>query len=214
MLPGLGATAAEWEAVTTALGVTRTVVWYELPGHGNRNALPEPASIGALAADLATRLIATAAAPVTLIGHSLGGVIALSAAIAYPERCRALVLIGTTPEAAPPEEREQMRRLAGHLLGAGDSSRAAVARAYAERPDQTGLLEGLTVPALIVAGELDGWHAQRGAELLHGWMPNSRLVRIAGAGHHPHREQPGALLAAMLAFLQEVDGQSIDSTAL
>jgi len=71
-----------------------SVLAVDLPGHGRSagHALP---SIGAIA-DWIVRLIETAGiAKATLIGHSMGSLIALEAAARHPHRVRALGLIGT-----------------------------------------------------------------------------------------------------------------------
>lgn len=67
-------------------------------------------------------------------------------------------------------------------------------------------LADLSVPLLVVIGELDGPPAQRAAALLAGKVPGARLERIAGAGHFPNLEQPAAFRAALTAFLDERDG--------
>ncbi len=203
LLHGLGGSAADWTEVAGAAAARAPALALNLPGHGGRTAQIRPLTIADLTADVVERLAEHQLGRVHLLGHSLGGVIALDFAIQYPKRCGALVLVATTPEAATVEERAASARL-GPVLA------AAIARAWVERPDKTPALGAITTATLIVVGEQDRPAFQRGAELLHGWMPNSRLVRIAGAGHHPQHDQPEAFTATLLAFLQEVDGQSID----
>ena len=69
----------------------------------------------------------------------------------------------------------------------------------------------LAVPTLVTVGERDSPRFQMGAELLHGWIPNSRLVRVAGAGHTPHSERPVSFCCHVLDFLADVDKQGATS---
>jgi len=71
-----------------------SVLAVDLPGHG-RSAGPALPSIGAIA-DWVERLIETAGiGKATLIGHSMGSLIALEAAARHPHRVSSLGLIGT-----------------------------------------------------------------------------------------------------------------------
>jgi pimeloyl-ACP methyl ester carboxylesterase len=55
--------------------------------------------------------------------------------------------------------------------------------------------------ALVVVGAEDGDFLP-GADLFAAHLKHAQRVMIAGAGHHPHREQPAAWLAAVEAHLQ------------
>lgn len=66
---------------------------WELPGHGRR---ARDETMGPLT-DLAAEAAAAVDAPTTWLGWSLGGLIAMRAALDYPEKVRALVLVCATP---------------------------------------------------------------------------------------------------------------------
>ena len=72
----------------------RDVLAVDLPGHG-RSAGPALASIEALAEWIAALLAALELGPATLIGHSMGSLIALECAARQPQRVSGLVLVGT-----------------------------------------------------------------------------------------------------------------------
>ena len=72
----------------------------DLPGHG-QFAERRPATFAACDAYLRT----LAEEPVTLAGYSMGGRIALHAALALGDRIERLVLIGASPGLADPAER-------------------------------------------------------------------------------------------------------------
>ena len=70
------------------------VIAVDLPGHGESDPLPG-VSVEEYAAVVAEFLIALECGPVVVIGHSLGGAIALALAARHPELVRGLVLIAS-----------------------------------------------------------------------------------------------------------------------
>src|SRR5262245_25605070 len=79
--------AQRWAALAPA----RTILVPDLPGHGDSPALPPDADLDALAA--AALASATGLpGPLTVVGHSLGGRVALAAARRAPDRLSDVVL--------------------------------------------------------------------------------------------------------------------------
>ncbi len=72
----------------------RNVLAVDLPGHGRSPGPPLP-SIEAMADWLVRALDAAGIERAALVGHSMGSLVALEVAARYPERTRALVMIGT-----------------------------------------------------------------------------------------------------------------------
>ena len=70
------------------------VLAVDLPGHG-RSAGPALANVEAMAGWLLALLDATGVSAASLVGHSMGSLVALQAAGQAPERARDLVMIGT-----------------------------------------------------------------------------------------------------------------------
>jgi pimeloyl-ACP methyl ester carboxylesterase len=127
-------------------------------------------------------------------GHDFGAAILLALCTLSAWRMQGLILVGATPEVYTPEE---MSGGMPDIDGAGQAQRRS--------PGFMDRLEFITTPTLIVVGEADAPFFQRGAELLHGWMPFSRLVRIPDAAHHPHVENPAVFAAEVAAFLHEME---------
>ena len=75
----------------------RLVVAPDLTGHGASPPLPPGADLGVLAADVLDTIGRLGAAPAALVGHSLGGRVALRAALAEPYAVAAVVLLDITP---------------------------------------------------------------------------------------------------------------------
>ncbi|MFK0260162.1 alpha/beta fold hydrolase [Streptomyces angustmyceticus] len=78
---------------------------------------------------------------------------------------------------------------------------AAALRGRAERPDYTGLLSHIAVPALVVVGADDAYTPVGDALDIHERIPDSRLTVIEQAAHMPNLEQSDAFNAALGAFL-------------
>jgi len=95
------------------------VLAVDLPGHG-KSAGPPLASIGAMAAWVIAVIdtLPVLGAPASLIGHSMGALIALEAAGRFPERVRALVLIGAA--AAMPVHKDLLAAAAANEHAAID----------------------------------------------------------------------------------------------
>ena len=91
-LHGIGGAAALWEATARGLPGRRLLAWNQ-PGYGG-TPLITPLTFRALADALAAQLDAPA---VDLVGHSMGGMIAMEFALRHPTRVRRLVLYATTP---------------------------------------------------------------------------------------------------------------------
>ena len=90
LVHGLGGAAANWLALAPLLLPGRAMLVPDLPGHGGSEALPAAQSLNAYADRLALLLDR----PAAVVGHSLGGAIALRLAIRRPELVSALVLAG------------------------------------------------------------------------------------------------------------------------
>jgi pimeloyl-ACP methyl ester carboxylesterase len=94
LVHGLGGAAANWLALAPLLLPGRRLLVPELPGHGGSSPLPAAPSLNAYADPLAALLEREGAAPAVVIGHSLGGAIAVRLAIRRPDTVRAVVLAG------------------------------------------------------------------------------------------------------------------------
>ena len=92
LVHGLGGTIANWLALAPALAERHRVVIVDLPGHGGSAPLPAAPRVDAFADAVLAVLEAEDALPAPWIGHSLGGLVALRAAVRRPEAVRGIVL--------------------------------------------------------------------------------------------------------------------------
>ena len=134
---GITASHLAWPAVAARLGGIRMIA-PDLRGRGRSNRLPEPWGIRDHADDLARVLDHFEIERAVVLGHSMGGFVAVRLADQYPERVSAVVLIdGGLPlpilDAAPVED------LPARLLGpAGERLK----QTYASRSEYQRLWRG------------------------------------------------------------------------
>src|SRR3954453_22904635 len=77
LIHGIAGTNAVWEEVFPELATDHTVIAPDLPGHGESGASAGDYSLGAMAATVRDLLIALGHERATVIGHSLGGGVAM-----------------------------------------------------------------------------------------------------------------------------------------
>ena len=95
LVHGIASRAAQWHRVMGVLGRTCHVVAPDLLGHGESAKPRGDYSLGAHACGLRDLLAALGHDRVTLVGHSLGGGIAMQFAYQFPERVERLALVNS-----------------------------------------------------------------------------------------------------------------------
>src|SRR5208282_3466360 len=95
LIHGMAGTYESWQAVIEPLARRHTVLAADLPGHGASAPGGGDYSLGALAAGLRDLLIGLGHERATLVGHSLGGGIAMQFSYQFPEIVERLVLVSS-----------------------------------------------------------------------------------------------------------------------
>ena len=95
LVAGLAADGSYWLPAVDALAQRHTVVLVDNRGCGRTTPLGAPASVGAMADDCMALVRHLDLAPATLVGHSMGGMIAQACAARYPDEVDRLVLVAT-----------------------------------------------------------------------------------------------------------------------
>jgi pimeloyl-ACP methyl ester carboxylesterase len=138
LLHGLGASRRLWYRVTPLLAESgRRVLALDLPGFGDSPPAGPGFEFAAVTGALAQALTHRSRRPFELLGHSLGGAVALQFAIEYPELVRRLVLAapaGFSPRPRPIADIAGtlagpalcLRRIAGGPLSVSPSARRAI----------------------------------------------------------------------------------------
>ena len=95
-LHGIGGNYHSFEPQLTALKGFRNIAW-NMPGYGSSEANVWPPTFASLSDALSDFLVHMNLDSAHLVGHSIGGMLALEHAVRKPEHVRSLTLVGTTP---------------------------------------------------------------------------------------------------------------------
>jgi pimeloyl-ACP methyl ester carboxylesterase len=118
LVHGWGGSASNWVELAPALARGRRVVVPELPGHGGSAALPGAESLVPFADAVAAALAQEGGGPAPVVGHSLGGVVALRLALRSPDTVSGLVLAAGAGISSSTPQARRVLAIAG-LLKAG-----------------------------------------------------------------------------------------------
>jgi pimeloyl-ACP methyl ester carboxylesterase len=189
------------------LGPRFEVLAVDLLGHGNS---PVPDDPDAYTRDLALAdlddVLATLDSPAVLVGHSLGGYLALAHAVTRPQAARAIVVINTGPGFRDPEKRQ-----------AWNDRSIRNANKFGVPPQVTNLnlqndsvvMERLTeivIPVLVLAGEQDRPEYVASGEYLERKVSSARLQVIAGGEHSMHETTHAGEVATAIEDFLSVQG--------
>ncbi|WP_422774505.1 alpha/beta fold hydrolase [Plantactinospora sp. WMMC1484] len=199
LLHALGESGHDWRGVLPELARSHRVHVPDLRGHG-ASGFPGQYSFELIRDDVLGLLDALGVPETVLIGHSLGAVVGLLVADAAPHRVPRLVL-----EDAPPPKPGALDRPPLEPPDEPPPYDFAVVNAIRQQltnpdPQWWERSAGIAVPTLVVGGGPQSQIPQEILAELAGRMPDARFVTIA-AGHHVHRNQPAAFVAAVRGFL-------------
>lgn len=95
LIHGIGDSSETWNDLVPALAKRRTVIAPDLLGHGLSDKPRADYSVAGYACAMRDLLTVLGIDRVTVVGHSLGGGVAMQFAYQFPERCERLVLVAT-----------------------------------------------------------------------------------------------------------------------
>jgi 3-oxoadipate enol-lactonase len=226
-LHGLVDTLEIWKKLAPALETRGRVIRIDQRGHGRSEAPAGPYSRTNLASDVIAVLDAEGIDKTILVGHSMGGIVAMQTALDHPDRIAGLVLIGTTSECrekiagwyeriALAGEKDGLEGLGRAIYGeASTKAIAGDAQGIAEvtrmlkslyTDPLTPMLANIRCPALMTVGEKDPM-GPRASEIVHAAMPAGRaeLLRIPEKGHWLQLEAVGPVVDALDEWLAKFD---------
>jgi pimeloyl-ACP methyl ester carboxylesterase len=93
LIHGLGGFAESWRRTLAALAPCSHAIALDLPGFGQSSKPNRPYTLGFFGQVLEELLEALGVERIRLVGHSLGGAVALAFALAHPERVERLALL-------------------------------------------------------------------------------------------------------------------------
>jgi pimeloyl-ACP methyl ester carboxylesterase len=221
---GYGASARMWRPNLAALAADRTVITWDMRGHGASDSPddPEQYSHAACVADMAALLDAAGAERAVVGGLSLGGFVSLEFVLAHPQRVDAVMLFDTGPGYRSDQARQQWNERAfktadrlerdgvtalGGSAEADYGHRSARGLALAARgmlAQRDGhVIEALTsvkVPVLVLVGARAKPFVAA-ADYLTAKVPGAVKVVVPDAGHMSNADQPDLFYQAVLDFL-------------
>lgn len=233
LVHGLADDHRAWRWVVAPLMLTRRVILYDFRGHGESALGAADGTLAQLGDDLVGLLDALGIARATVAGFSLGGTIAMRAAIDHPDRIEALALVGTSSRVNR-VAREWYEARADMVDRADSALRNTLDEdthdVYRNRPDQIpdGLtirrqsttdprgyanacramaslneaplddeLSAITVPTVVLAGDVDQHCPPRAAEIIAERIAHSTLAVLADTGHPLPVERPTEVASAI-----------------
>ncbi|HEU4806679.1 MAG TPA: alpha/beta hydrolase [Homoserinimonas sp.] len=228
---GLGGNATVWYQQVPYFARGNRVITWDQRGFGRSSNVNRKHGPLTAVSDLGALLDHLEVSSADIVGQSMGGWVALGAALAIPERIASLVLACTT--AGIPVERESVREqpapVAGGALPLGghpaideslrlrDPARAYLYQAlgtFGDRPADSELmrmlaettfddnqLRRLDIPVLMIAGERDRLMTTALLRQASSWLADARLVEMPGLGHSPYFEDPDSWNRLVADFL-------------
>ena len=200
---GLGGTTATWDGVVAALQDRYETVAIDLLGHG---ASPVPDDPAEYTRDRALvdidEVLAELGRPAVLVGHSLGGYLALAHAATRHGAQLGIVVLNTGPGFRDPEKREgwnERSRRNSHRFG------VPVQATNLNLQEDSVVMERLaemTVPTLVLAGELDREEYRVSGHYLERKMPHAHLEVVPGGEHNMQETHSTEIAELVDRFVQ------------
>jgi len=198
----------------------------DLPGHG-RSPGPARSTIGAYADVVLSLIKALDLSEVILVGHSMGGAVALDIALRRPEEIAGLILVATgarlrVNEALMDLVDSNFNSAVDHVVANtwGPNAEANSVRQASQlmrscAPDSLRLdftacnefdimsrLGDIALPTLVLVGTEDRMTPPKFGHYLAGHIPQAEFVSVDGAGHMLALERPQSVSETIAGFIE------------
>ncbi|MFK7887411.1 MAG: alpha/beta fold hydrolase [Gammaproteobacteria bacterium] len=127
LLHGLGCSASDWVLQMPALSSEYRVIAPSLRGFGGSDKPAGPCSIMQYASDMVALLDQLKIQRAHVLGHSMGGAVALQLAVAHPERLNCLIVVNAQPSFAVKDWRRYLMLLM-RLMASGPTGMERMTR--------------------------------------------------------------------------------------
>jgi pimeloyl-ACP methyl ester carboxylesterase len=233
LLHGAGSNGHAWHYQYEHLGNRHSPIAPDLPGHGHSSGVEGLHSVEDCAAFTLAFLDALRLDSAVVVGHSMGGAIAMELALRHPARVKALVLIATAAKFEIPQVRiETWRAVTMGRASQPFNNDGYSPKTIANKPeiiregwgeqiqtdprvrwgdlvacslvDLRDRISRLEKPTLILAGSDDSITPTAEAEFLRSRIKGSRLEVVPDAAHRLTTERADLTNAAIEKFLDEL----------
>jgi len=230
-LHGSGGNGNVFAELMDRLAETHSPCAFDQPGHGRTGGLDSLGSIERMTDFTRSVLEKLGVVRPVLLGHSMGGAVALDYALRYPQELRAIILCSSAARfeitdelldfeqrVTEGKERRAFRREIFSSSTAPDVMRRAFMEDMKTDPrarygdllacrewNAEARLEALALPCLVMVGEDELPSLAQQAELLASRIPGARKQVVSKAAHALPLEAPDALAEALLGFLSELE---------
>jgi pimeloyl-ACP methyl ester carboxylesterase len=220
LIHGYGTSGHVWQRVLPYLCRSHRVFVLDLPGYG-RSAAPRSWQLRAIAPLIEEWLHALQLPPVAVMGHSMGGAIAIHLTALAPAAVRRLVLVNAAGLPLQASLPSLALRAARSMVQPGNGSyplkmvRDVIQPRFRvlwqtslemQRSDLRAELASIMIPTLIIWGERDVLLPITLGRSLSKALPDATFVTLSGCGHRPMLAQPEHFSKIVDEFLlQEED---------
>jgi 3-oxoadipate enol-lactonase len=207
-----------WDEAAPLLEESFDLILPDLRGFGDSTTVNAPYTMDDFASDVAGLLDHLGIQKAKIVGHSMGGYVALAFARLYPERVSGLGLVSSQAVDDPAERKEARYKSAAEVAERGigsvveamttkftsdprlqafarDSMKKQQPAAYigalkamAERWDSTSLLSSVKFPVVVVHGDADALIPVDRAREVKAALPKAHYLELQGVGHMPMME--------------------------
>lgn len=228
-LHGAGSSHLIWGSQFNFLSHLGRAIAFDLPAH-NKSEGPGRESVVEYADDLSEILDSLAIDRGMLVGHSMGGAIALAYALARPDRVAALGLIATSARLqvlpaflegfrtdfdrtvdkiiayyfGPEADARMIEKSAAQLRASGQAIVLSDFSAC-DKFDVRDRLAEIRTPTLVICGAADQLTPPKFSEFLADKILGARLALVEKAGHHVMIEKPETVNLTLMSFVSNLD---------
>lgn len=230
---GAGEDGRVWERQAEFFGKAYHVLAVDLPGRGRRSQEAAFTSHEENAGDVLAQMDRAGLAKAVVVGHSMGGGVALTMALRAPERLVGLVLVVTgarlkmnpeflekarqqaenpqAPKQPPvPLERTVAASVRPEVLDwlRPRAMSAPSKTIYADFQANNGFdvmdrLGRISTPTLVVAADEDRMAPLKFSQFMADAIPGARIVVLSSCGHYPQVEEEERFNEALAEFLNQ-----------